>query len=160
MTAGTVTKASVLRAARAKYGPKVNLRYNPNAPDAVRKVELREQVRVRMERKKSLEEERKALFAQGDPRVSLRNAARFAIDVDGDEPSWTQLREALEREERYAAISSEIRELQEEGRKGCGWSYRWDVVLVVNIAGLAMAEVRASADTLEELAAKLSVEAG
>lgn len=151
---GTIAKAAVLKLAQKKRGKTAQLRHNPKAPDAAQKEVLREQAKQRNSRKKQLEEERKAL---GDTRTPLRQAVRFAVDVGGDEPSWTQLREALEREERYAALTEEIRELEQAGRKAPhGFSYRWEVIVIVNIAGMAMCECHEGADTLEELAAKLS----
>jgi hypothetical protein len=152
------TKAAVLALARKKYGPKAELRENKRALSAEEKARVREQLAAARAEHARLDEEVKATWAAGDPDGALREAARFAVDVDGDEPSWSQLAAALARAERFAAAKAERADVYKERSRLSGLllGCRWEVVKIASMAGLGgICVVKESADTLEEMAAEL-----
>jgi hypothetical protein len=147
--ADKVTKAHVLALARKRHGLKAQLREDKNAPTAESRAELLRLAVGRHDRKNSLQADLKA--AGTGPYMALLKAARFALDVDGDEPSWSQLRAATEAMEDFAAKYEELRHLQELISKSNTHRYRWSVIEV----GSLFVSVHEQADTLEELATKL-----
>jgi hypothetical protein len=152
----TLTKAKVLAAARKKWGKAVQLRENKSAPTPAEKEVLRASQKELLARKKAADEERKAL---GDVQAPLLAAARFALDVDGDEPSWGQLREAVEKAERSKQLTEEIVDLDKQLKNNTGRfvSYRYWLPEEVQVGGLWMRHHHASSDTLEELAEQVGL---
>lgn len=157
MATTTITKATVLKLARAKYRESVELNHYPKALSAEAKQELRERAKQLRERKQALEEQRKSMWLAGNPDQALLKAARFALDVDGDEPSWTQLRQEVVRSEHLAAIADEINEIESELKtiQTSLLSWRWSVSYVETVSGMQFRCIREQADSLEELASKL-----
>lgn len=147
-----VTKAQVRELARRKYGKKVELSENKNAPTVAEKEVQRAKRQERIARKNQLEAD---LGSLKDPNGELLKAARFALDVDGDEPSWSQLREAVEVCNKVREIKDELQAIKEEAGRYSGYICRWSVSELVNIGGVLMNRVHEQADTLEELVAKM-----
>jgi hypothetical protein len=150
---GTVTKKTVLAAARKKW-TKAQLRENPKALDAEGKMNVREKCTALTTRRQDLEVQRKNL---GDTRTALRKAVEFVLDVD-DDPSWEQLRIAYAREARFVEIGEELASIREEFTKASAQSYRyrWEIgVIDETIKGTPFLFIRVSADTLEELLMKI-----
>jgi len=143
--------------AKQRYGAKAVVTHNPKAPDAEGHARIREASKERRERIKALKEMIAAdVRTHGSEVKVLAVAARFAVDVDGDEPSWTQLREAVERYEQLAALREEFRALEEEGRKNHGeFDYRYKVKTNETWCW----SVKHQAHTAEELAAMMQREA-
>lgn len=81
------------------------------------------------------------------------------MDVDGDEPSWTQLREQLERAEEQIRLADQLDELGRfiRANEGRLHSRRYSVAEILSVAAFGMETVVASADTLEEIADKLQL---
>jgi hypothetical protein len=153
------TKSQILSAARKKWGKNVQLRENRAAPCPADKEALRASQKELLDRKKAVEEEKKAL---GDVQLPLLEAARFALDVDGDEPSWTQLREAVEKAERYRQLMGEQAELRQQLDKNSGLILRDRYGLTQDdevIPGFPLRHVLARKDTLEELATEVGLPA-
>src|SRR3990167_7902298 len=80
---------AALDCAKRKY-PKseIRWRYDPAAPTLA---ETSAMSKLRIAEKESIKQE---LASIGRVDLKLIDAVRFALDVDGDEPSWTQLKEA------------------------------------------------------------------
>ncbi len=155
MMTQTVTIKQATALAKKKHGPNAHIEQNVKAPAAAEKAALSERWFTLKKRKEVLTE---TIRAAGDVNKATREAARFAVDVDGDEPSWTQLRLAVERAEQVAAALEERCEIDKEMELNSRrrlWN-RYKVVRVDNFGGLAIGCIEASADTLEELAAKLA----
>ena len=149
-----MTKKQLLALARKRW-PKAQLCENPRALDGAAKETLRQQCAAWRERKAALDEEIKAA---GDTRKKLIEAARFAVDVNGDEPSWSQLREAVVLAERIDAAREERADIAKQLDRSIGklHSRRWDVCWVDELVrGFPLCHVECSADTLEELAQKI-----
>src|SRR5262245_60133458 len=143
------TAASVRKLAAARWG-KVELEHRPRALTDAQKAESmvrREELRAESGRVKA---ERKSL---GNTWRPLREAARFAVDVDAQEPSLSQLRVALERDERQAELADRQTELENELRQLSGdcLGYRYTIWEVMSWCR----SFRAGADTLDELAATI-----
>jgi hypothetical protein len=144
------TKVSVLAMARKKWGARAYLEERPNAPTAeqreangIRRQELTAELKAMDEKIKSF----------GNTRKTLLDAAEFAVDVDGDEPSWTQLVNAVRHAKDFDNAVDKRKELFDEQRKiPHGYTHRFGIYTVDNIGGIAMAHEHARADTLEELA--------
>lgn len=153
MATAKITIAAVRKMARLRYGKTADVRHNQNAL-------TKEQKAVVIAKHKELRAEKEAckaeLHALGETAKPLREAARFAVDVDAQEPSLSQLRAALERAERAADLRERMKDIEEEFRGSSTYSYRYEVVTIRYVGGIAaFTSVDASADTLEELAAKI-----
>lgn len=140
-----MTKAELLKLARKHYGAKVTLFDNPKAATADERNDASDRIREIVAR----EAELRAL-PKTDTASALIAAARFAIDVDGDEPSWTQLREALEAAENAQAVADELKALYAERKQlsPLTLSYRYRLGKDCGIFN----HIEAQADTLEQLA--------
>src|SRR5262249_46887555 len=148
-----MTKTQILVAARKRWGKNVQLREYANRPDEAAKEQIRLKLAgLRADRDRLKEE----IKAAGDVHMALVAAARFAVDVDGDEPSWTQLREAVARAERVAEVREELREVEKAVSNASGslLCHRFELTQDRAIAGIPMRHHLADADTLEELAQK------
>jgi nitrogen-specific signal transduction histidine kinase len=148
-----LTASKVLALARKKHGKAVELRENKNAPDAATRDANRAKVAGLREAIARLKEE---IRWAGDVLNGLREAARFALDVDGDEPSWTQLRQAAEAAERVQALREEMREAEAEKQRLTVTShhYRWRLRKYTDSPLGPIGCVVAMTDTLEELVEK------
>jgi hypothetical protein len=159
-TTDTTTPKLTARSVRAlarRHWPRCEVRHNAGAPDKAEReasVQRRRELKARADALRA-EQARGCL---GLARAELTAAARFALDVDGDEPSWSQLRAAVEKSERQTAVNEELRDIEAECQKlnSRSWRQRWEVVGIEGVNGIAsFSVVHASADTLEELVAKL-----
>jgi hypothetical protein len=153
------TKGEVVKAARAKW-PDAQLRENKTAAMPDQKAAAKSR---RITAKQQLERARDAmrLIVQehGHPDGRLRDTARLAVDVEGDEPSWSQLVEALKAAERYHELAGEQRELEAEVRRldRLWMSSRFQVGTVRNIPGLPpVFSVHVRADTLDDLLGEIA----
>jgi hypothetical protein len=148
-------KSQILTAARKKWGKNVMLRENPKALTPAAKEAVQKEQEGLRARRKAAHEERQLLGVVHGP---LLEAARFVLDVDGDEPSWTQLREAVEKAERSKQLTEEIADLDKQTKHNGGhfFSHRYSLTHDVQVAGLWMRHHDADADTLEELAEKVN----
>jgi hypothetical protein len=155
----TLTKAKVLAAARKKWGTTVQLRENKSALTPAEKEVLRASQKELLARKKAADEERKAL---GDVQAPLLAAARFALDVDGDEPAWTRLKQATERAQRAKELAEELADLGKQTDHNSGLLLRDRYELTQDdevIPGFPVRRVLARKDTLEELATEVGLPA-
>lgn len=144
------TKAAVLKLARKEW-PECYIAENPKAAMSEEKVLARAKREELKAEKATLEQEQQAL---GRTDLKLREAARFAVDVDGDEPSWTQLKAALEADERRQTIGVRLLDIRREmsALEGLSFVHRWEICKRDGICIKTMHH----ADTLEELAAKIA----
>jgi hypothetical protein len=142
--------------AKRVYGPKAYTEEHPRAWTAERRDALRDRLQHAKARRKEIEGELAALKPR-QPWPTLLKAAQFALAVDGDEPSWSQLREAVLVAERQQALAEELAELPTFQRDGGGLhSYRC-------VAGVDQGFCRgimAWGDTWAECAAKLESKTG
>lgn len=125
----------------------VYLRKNPNAPSAT------ERERIKADRDaavQSLNEAHAELKSLAWMASELIAAARFAIDVDGDDPSWTQFIEATKRAERHAELSERIGALRKERDRLQSQIHGKRYTALRNESFFAV--VVAEADTKEQLA--------
>ena len=150
-----MTKTQILAAARRWWGKNVQLREHTNRPDAAAKEQIRQKLAgLRADRDRLKEE----IKAAGEDHKALVAAARFAVDVDGDEPSWTQLREAVAKAERVAEAREELRAAEKaiSNASSVLLCHRFELTQDQAVAGFPMRHHLADADTLEELAAKVT----
>ncbi len=92
----------------------------------------------------------------GNTTAALVKAGRFAVDVDGDEPSWSEFKHALERAEERARCDTRLAEATKEQREaasGIG-AYRYAAGRVDHV-GLSIFCIEVHADTLVELLNKI-----
>lgn len=82
---------------------------------------------------------------------ALVKAARFAVDVDGDDPSLPELRKQVEIAERYLALRDEESSLFRERNEHTGTSLASRRYLVVTRGSFASC-IECDGDTLEQLA--------
>ncbi|CAB4191679.1 hypothetical protein UFOVP1229_85 [uncultured Caudovirales phage] len=85
----------------------------------------------------------------------LFTAAEFVVDVDADDPSLPQLKEAVARRREYLALKEEDRDLDKAIRSVSLWSRRYSVSEYDNTIGLPMNLVLADGDTWDEVCEKL-----
>lgn len=155
MMAAKITKTHVLALARKRHGKDAQLRENARALSP----EAKQELRTRHAALRSEKKETEAVVEDCKAAASLLlDAARFALDVDGDEPSWTQLRNAVEAAELLRDAKARVSEITAELRRteGLLCGYRWEIVKVRTMGALgACCIVSEQADTLEEMAQKL-----
>lgn len=142
------SRSQVLAAARRKFGAKAYLEERRNAQTASERQRDIDRRREINQRKAALAELEKT-----DPpnHPALLKACHFVVDVDGDNPSIPQLKVELERAQRCQDRMEERRALHEEALGLGGYSYRWECLVGHGWAN----QVVASADTLDELLAKI-----
>jgi hypothetical protein len=154
MTDTKWTLVGVRKLARQRWGKGADVRHNPKAMTPDQRAERAERVKVLRQEQAGLKAEQADL---GETFRPLREAARFCVDVDAQEPSLSQLRATLERAERAADIRDRLADIDKELRSGNAWVQRYEAVVGVEISGLCAGGVihKAGADTLDELAAKI-----
>lgn len=141
------TKASVQKLARTRWKQSL-VRENPGA--STREEREADIARAREIRQRIAQIDEAIKDAAG--RVgALVKAARFAIDVDGDEPSWSDLAKALAAVESDRALAAERREIDTERRALNVSSYRWSLTK----SNEWCTSVILWTDTLEELESKI-----
>lgn len=158
MTTKHITRASVLAAARKRWGKDVQLRENKRAPTAAR----REELRARLKAAQAREQEARAALL-GKPQNTYDNdllaAAEFVVAVKGDHPSIEQLAAAVEKAQWYRQQRAAIADKETVYREVCNAgmiTFRWNIGSLRNLAGLAnFSVVHAQADTLEELMGRI-----
>jgi hypothetical protein len=153
-----MTKQRLLTLARKLYGKHAFVEERPKALDAAGREAL-------TARRKELVLKRDTLkSALGNPALAtkrLLEAATFVCDVDGDDPSIPQLREAvavmqatIAAQQEYAEVMAELRDTA-----GRGYSRRWAVLKVLGDTPFPCSTSVAEGDTIEECAAKLQEKA-
>lgn len=147
------TKSEVLVLARKRYGPQAQVSENTRAmkPAERAKAEQRlTEIRARLAEIK--DDVGRSVNIKG-----LMAAARFVVDVDGDDPSLPQLRTLLEEAERIVAAQAEHKALRDEWN-GLGLHrQRWEVWHPYTLPGLGRGRgIDTQANTLDELAEKLA----
>lgn len=142
------TKPKALAAARRRWGKHAFVREDRRAPSPAERERLTARSRELVARVQAIDAELKDLGAVLPP---LIKAARFAVDVDGGAPSLEQLRPALERAERQVELNQERRDCRQEQDGLALHRRRWDA----GTLGPLFAHIHASADTLDELLAKI-----
>jgi hypothetical protein len=147
-----MTKTEILKLARAVYGSQVSFSEDRKAPTANER-------QVATARAKDitdlLSEIDEALEAEDSWEAPLLKAARFVVDVDGGEPSLSQLSVALQRAERHAYLNEERRDLKTERDALPRYGYRFIVGVTPTDDPPRMNLVKLQADTLDELADEL-----
>ena len=146
----SVSKKQVEAAARKRYGNQIRLVENPRAVTAERRAEAVARFREVCDALRLLDESEDAIRAEWR---NLIRAARFALDVEGDEPSWGQLADAVAASEALDAKLDERKKLrQEKDRLQVLLIYhRWEAR--EDLGGGT--RTCAAADTLPELLAKI-----
>ena len=152
MMTATATKSAALAAAKRKWGKRAYVEERRNAPTADERAANHARVREIIEQEKANEQAIKLLGAWPG---KLAEAARFVVDVNGDEPSIPQLREAIEKVEELNVRIGDRRAMREEREHLPTHSKRWKAGIVNDVAGIGFSHVRADADTLEELIEKI-----
>lgn len=149
------TKGSALALAKRKYGKKAIIQERRNAP-------TREEREAAQARSKEIGERLKVIAAD---QLSLKGwqdrltkAARFVVDVDGDDPSVEQLRPCVIDAERYAALTEEYLDLKKEREQLPSHGYRWTAGNITGAGGIKFLSVKDQADTLAELVEKMERE--
>jgi len=122
------TKAQVLKAARAKYGKGVHAELRPDAVTGERREEIKSRVAELKEQIDGLRAARRKLLAtrRGKTHVygELLRAARFVIDVDGDETALEQMRPLVVEAETLEQLQDDEQYLERERRKLAGRLHR------------------------------------
>jgi hypothetical protein len=140
-----------MKLARECWGNGVRLEETPGAATPEEREVCREQLEKLAADKQRLCKEGNTL---GDTAKALCEAARFAVDVDGDEPSWTQLREALERQEQAQEIREDLKDIEKAKEKVASRRHSYCFRLVTGDSWLV--QILAQADSLEGLAEKIT----
>ena len=147
-----MTKSECLRLIRQKH-PQAILEEHRDAPTKEQRQAMRDKLQANRERKKDIDCLIKELHWNSEAFIQ---AARFVVDVHGDEPSLTQLAEQLERAERYAELKEEKQQLERFGMKESGVLYIFRCrTYVVHNGPFPHRNIIAEADTWQELADKL-----
>jgi hypothetical protein len=82
-------------------------------------------------------------------------AAEFAADVDGDEPSLSQLKIAISEYRKETARTESIKELRDRQKQFANtFSYRCTIGYASNVGGMSLGHVQGSGDTWEEACQK------
>lgn len=135
------SRNTVQSAARRRWPDAIVRHHEDAATPAERAVasERRRQIKARIA---EIIAEQESL---GYTTTALLKAARFVVDVHGDEPSISQLAEATAAAERHQELIDEKADLflERERLQSIGVRKKWDI-----IAGIT---IRAEADTLDEL---------
>ena len=140
-----MTHRELERMARERYGPQALVIIDRTRPDKARREEIRARRKAARERRAQIEGEIKDL---GDVLGRLAVAGRFALDVDGDEPSWTKLRQAVEAAERLDELRRENAGLRDALNDYEDIRCRYEVLVQFGVGR----EIKCQADTAEELA--------
>jgi hypothetical protein len=150
------TARTVLELARKIHGRRANVTENRHALDAAGKAKLREQlVGMKAERDRI-----KAALPKGGSLAVLRElvpAARFAVDVDGDDPSLPQLESVTAAAETFLDNFDRLAELDKAIRTATS-NYNADRCYV-GVADSMFNVIVAHGDTWNDVAAKLEADA-
>lgn len=151
------TKSEALRLARRLWGRNVWARVNPHAPGPEERAAIRERSAVRKARR---DEIKAALIATPQPArdgSGILEAAKFVADVNGDEPSIPQLREAVAQRVAYLALKAEDADLVEAGKESSGTLFRkYSICLTKGVGGFAFNDTKAEGDTWQEVVDRIN----
>lgn len=144
------TQSTVLAAARRRYGTATRIRYHDTALSPQEKREARDRIKTITERIAAIADEQKSL---GDTPKALCEAARFVVDVNGDETALPTLRKAVEAAEHYQDMIDEKAELFKERAQLRGRVIfdRWEIVTSRGIVNC----IECGAYTLDDLLAEI-----
>lgn len=112
---------------REIWGRRARLDHHPTAPVGAERVLRMDRRKEIAERLRRIEIEIESLYAV-DTWAVLARKARFALDVDGDEPSWSELRAATEHAERLLLLIEERRDLKDERDDLALTAHRWELL--------------------------------
>lgn len=149
------TKASVLAAARKRWGKGICLEESKRAATPEEKLAARGRLAEIRARLDAIKAERDAIYLTWKEWVK---AARFALDVNLGEPSRSQLVAAVDAKEREDALAEEKKDLEKErsGLQSVLLRRRYSLSEIERVPGIGgMSVVHAYADTLEELAERI-----
>ena len=147
------TKASVLAAARKRWGKAVQLEECKGALSPEQRAQVRARQKEIRDRLESIKAQRDALYPAWKDWAKV---ARFFFDVNGDEPSSSQLRAAVAAKEQEDDLAEEKKSLEAERSHNVTAGYRQRYrLLKIHGSPFPHASVEAEADTLDELAAKV-----
>ena len=143
-----------LALARKKWGKTAFVRENKRSLTATQRAELWAQIRAMRVRMKEIEAEQKAL---GHNWQTLLTASEFFLEVNGDEPSGTQFREAVAKARKWTDLGDELSSLRKEDDRLIGGMhrYRWEAGHIQTVASMQWASIGAHADSLSELIEKI-----
>ena len=153
------TAKQALAAARRRWGKKAFVKENKTAMTAAQREQHQAHVKSLSEAIKGLDDQ---LKAQKLNWTEFLKAAEFCCDVDAQEPSLSQLKEAARAARLFVDTRQERDQLEEEKKRlrGQGSCKRWDAGYVGTIPGMgAYYGVECSADTLDELIEKIEPKA-
>jgi hypothetical protein len=139
-------------AARKRWGKRAVVEERRNAPTASERQAAMDQRKQMQARINAIAAELELAKPWDRP---LLKAARFAVDVDGGEPSMSQLRQLVEAAEKTVALVDERNELRTRKERLDCFSYRWTAGRVEGGRGFDYMVVECQADTLTELLAKI-----
>ena len=145
------TKQQIIAALKRKYGTdyySVGIQVNRHAKPKAEREAAAQHMKELQGRQKEIAAEQmdgRAIYKR------LLAAARFVVDVNGDDPSIPQLREIVELCERQDALSAEWLEIRQkyERLRGIARCQKYDAY-TLPAAGL-FRHIVASGDTLDEL---------
>lgn len=143
----SVAKTRVVKLASRLYGRNALVEERPKALDAAGRAAAVERGKVRRARIAELDPICKGEFAA---RLALLGAVQFVCDVDADDPSLPQLKDALAAYRKIEAAIAERHDLNEEGRKVDAWSRRCNVLKCETSGPLPFALHVCDGDTWEE----------
>lgn len=143
-------KSQTLALARKVYGKQAEVEYSPWALDAAEKAALSAERKLWLAQRATLKEKAQGLAKS---RQGLLAAARFVVDVGGDDPSIPQLRQAVEAVERLILIEERLLDLSDMLRKSEGKVLSRRCSVKLNKGWCY--EVVESGDSWEEVAGKL-----
>lgn len=152
MATATASKSAALAAARKRWGTREQIwiresKFRSSPEERATNSAKRTQLNARL---REIEEALKG----PDVVVPLVKAARFVVDVEGQEPSMSQLRTAVEAAERVESLKAERIEVRADRDRISIDHYKWSVCRTI-AHGLAYSSIM-HADTLAELIEKIS----
>lgn len=148
-----MTKSQILRAANKRYPKKaLRLEENTKAPTAAQRAsnaDLRQKYKAELD---AIDASLKSFSASTQSGRDLLAAARFVVDVDGDDPSIPGLATAVIQLEEYFRLTDRRCELKNLLRQiPHGYTKRYTLGDIESFSGLGAMFVLHTADTLAEL---------
>lgn len=159
MAAHKMTKNQALVTAQKMWGKKAYIEENSRALSPEGREEARKQLEENKKTIASIEERLKALGPIEVAQKKLMEAAEFVCDVDGDDPSIPQLKEAVAVMNQIRNAKAMLMKAKKEGNELLAKSFtkRFKVGYVDNaIPGFPVAHIHGEGDTWEEAFEKSS----
>ena len=148
-----VTKSQVLKLARKRHGRAAGIEECKGAPTSDEREWRRRKLAELIAEAKEIDAKLAGRSWSAELK-SIISATEFVCDVNGDSPSITQLSEALAHVKEFVSLSERKEEIIAERRSGALSTHvqRWRIY----VDGGMFRHIREQADTLDELAEKLT----